>query len=533
MAIDQKILNPELVAWLEARQARLKIVKTTKTPSGQTLDWIPVESQDPAGRIASPPPAISANHEPVDKLRPTKPLHFELTNPKVERGPAGTVPLVRPDISRLTRTIPLKDFLRKPPGGRRGQPSPPKEPPGISNQLNYFHAQSLGTATVFGCEFIMNVWAPAIGLPVPVPGDDHSILQTWLLDSPKPIKETVEGGWTVDLQLNGDVLPHVFTYFTTNGYAKDGDNLGGYNSLNAGWHQVALFPFPGALLTPNSQIGGEQFDIAMKFQLFREPDGQLNWWVGLGGVWMGYYPTSLFKGELTTGAKVVSFGGEVLTSLADPILTQDQMGSGSQAAVGWTQAAYMRNLRDQTDLKGTMVSHNGTIETETPPGVKTTPYTIAGFPDKGEIWGSHLFLGGPAAGDPKTFLFDQINFTIVTGDDDLRDDSTATAVVDIAGIPQLFTLKKAGESGWANGSTHVLTFQIGGVARHRSAFGATTITLTSHDSFPETQDNWNIQSLAIALSGASGVACLHNQQGNPLARLTGSAPSVTLAPGGC
>ena len=50
MAIDQKELNPELSKFLEDRQNSLKIVKTTKTPSGQTLDWVH-ESQLPEVKI--------------------------------------------------------------------------------------------------------------------------------------------------------------------------------------------------------------------------------------------------------------------------------------------------------------------------------------------------------------------------------------------------------------------------------------------------------------------------------------------------
>jgi surface antigen len=56
MANDQIQLNPELVDWLKARQASLKIVKTTTTPSGQTIDWVPIESQQPSGKIATAPP---------------------------------------------------------------------------------------------------------------------------------------------------------------------------------------------------------------------------------------------------------------------------------------------------------------------------------------------------------------------------------------------------------------------------------------------------------------------------------------------
>src|SRR5450432_3960714 len=48
--------SEEIARYFEARTRRLKIVHTTRTPSGQILDWIPVQSQHPGGQIASPPP---------------------------------------------------------------------------------------------------------------------------------------------------------------------------------------------------------------------------------------------------------------------------------------------------------------------------------------------------------------------------------------------------------------------------------------------------------------------------------------------
>jgi hypothetical protein len=48
--------NAEWVDWLAKRQERLKIVKTTTTKPGRMVDWVPIESQVPSGKIASPPP---------------------------------------------------------------------------------------------------------------------------------------------------------------------------------------------------------------------------------------------------------------------------------------------------------------------------------------------------------------------------------------------------------------------------------------------------------------------------------------------
>jgi hypothetical protein len=124
----------------------------------------------------------------------------------------------------------------------------------------------------------------------------------------------------------------------------------------------------------------------------------------------------------------------------------------------------------------------------------------------------------------------QITFNIGTGGDDLRGDSSATASVILPGGTQTFTLKAQSDPGWGNNSDHVKTFNIAGPPQPLSAFGPTTITLTSHNSFTETDDNWNIQSVAVTVDGPSGSAVVFNQSGNPLSRLTGSAPSVTLQP---
>ena len=95
------------------RQARREVVATTRTPGGQVLDWIPIESQLRAGRLADPPDRgglslARLEREPADRydkvVRPVQLMQFELTRPDIERGPEGTVPVVRRDIDRITTT---------------------------------------------------------------------------------------------------------------------------------------------------------------------------------------------------------------------------------------------------------------------------------------------------------------------------------------------------------------------------------------------------------------------------------------------
>jgi hypothetical protein len=371
MPLDQARLNPELTNWLKSRQSALKIVKTTTTPSGLTLDWIPIESQVAKGKPASPP-VQSVPARATDAQRPVRPVAFELDDPKIERGPAGTVPIVRPDLSRLTKTMALKDFLVKK-GGLLVNKDRRKKTPADPDPAGYFHCIDNQNGTFYGWDGFLNVWDPAIG-----PVGDHSILQVWLQNYDKPQLQSIEGGWTVDQSLNGDLQPHIFTYYTTNGYTKDGDNLGGYNTLHSGWVQYSPSVFPGIRISPSSAYGSAQYDVSMKFQLYREPtNGELNWWVAVQGIWMGYYPASLFNGGLGGKAEWVGCGGEVYSSLANPAQTNDQMGSGWEAQAGWAKAAFLRNLRLQSDLNGTMVNNNGFATSDIATATGTDPYTIA------------------------------------------------------------------------------------------------------------------------------------------------------------
>src|SRR5580692_7636625 len=57
---------PDIVRYFEERTKRRRIVKTTRTPSDQILDWVPIESQHPSGKIATPPSAPAASIRAID-----------------------------------------------------------------------------------------------------------------------------------------------------------------------------------------------------------------------------------------------------------------------------------------------------------------------------------------------------------------------------------------------------------------------------------------------------------------------------------
>jgi hypothetical protein len=389
MTTAQRQPSPKVAQWLETRQSALKIAKTTTTPSGQTLDWVPIESQFPEGKAAEPPSSKTSMpaRKRGDASRPVAAAGFELDDPAVERGPAGTVPLVRPGAELAAMVNAKKGFGPKRGGvalDKNRRNKTPKDP----SPFGYFHAIDSQGGTFFGCDGFFGVWDPAINNPAG-PGDDHSILQIWLQNHSGKT-QSIEMGWTVDRNLNGDTTAHVFTYYTTNGYAADGNNLGGYNRIYTGWVQYSPTVFPGIRINGSSTLGGQQLDISFKVQIY-----QGNVWIAVQGIWMGYYPGSLFgNAGIMDGAEWFGAGGEVYSSLANPSQTHDQMGSGRQAQEGWTRAAFLRNLRVQSDLAGAMANSNGAADSDTANG-GANPYDVQMHMNSGTTWGSYIWVGGP------------------------------------------------------------------------------------------------------------------------------------------
>src|SRR5262249_20159533 len=149
-------------------------------------------------------------------------------------------------------------------------------PPG-PDLSHYYHCQVQHSGRYFGCSAEMTEYQPTSQNV-----DDHSIMQHWLLaDAVKVgaggrrqiVVQSGEAGCAVDRSLNGDNAPHFFTYFTTNDYSQDGDNLGGYNTTHKGWVQVSRGAHPGGSLAPASHIGGNVWTAEIRFMLYHN-----NWW---------------------------------------------------------------------------------------------------------------------------------------------------------------------------------------------------------------------------------------------------------------
>lgn len=376
----------EIIRYFEERYLRREIVKTTRTPSGQIIDWVPIESQCRSGRIARPPanaPRLVAGTEPATHL-----TRFELERKDAERGPSGTVPMLRRDFSKLHTDRSLADYLSKHGRARKRLVPLANGFPFVEPEIGG-HAYALTGQTIhcFGGEGNLSAWDPYTQS-----SNDFSLMQTGLANNESGTLETAEGGWQVFQDLYGDWAAHLFVFYTTNGYSQEGDNIGGYNQDVDGWVQVDNTIFPGTTSSPTSTPGGDQYIMQIKYQLFEG-----NWWFRCNGRWIGYYPGGLWEGNqsvfdnLADHASLVSFWGEVYDSEGGH--TKTDMGSGYWAQDGWTLAAYQSNLLVQTDPGGSLADYNGV-------GFVSDPnmYDLRTQMKSGTSWGSYFWAGGPGAG---------------------------------------------------------------------------------------------------------------------------------------
>lgn len=351
------------------------VLKTTVTDS-QTIDWISIGSQ---GEIAQAPPLRT----PRDGPRPLS----ELEQPGAELGPPGTVPVVRVDLDYLT-----SNSVKSLPG----LPESASSKRQTSNAGQHWYVSSSQTVPNIGGSTVFSLFAPYVSTP-----NDSSLLQTAITRSnvlltggrgpSLNVTQTVEAGWiNFPSQIS---QPHLFTYFTTNGYLGEGNNQGGWNTDFAGWVQVDATIHPGSVFSPLSVDGGVQEDLKVEYNLHEG-----NWWLAVEDRWIGYYPASLFSAvstdpadtTLAGGSDGIYFYGEVFNS--EDALTTTDMGSGEFAEKGYGKVGYFLNAT-YTNSGNVSVGYEG-VWTES----DAERYTYEEHFLSGTNMGSYAFLGGPGAG---------------------------------------------------------------------------------------------------------------------------------------
>jgi microsomal dipeptidase-like Zn-dependent dipeptidase len=189
-----------------------------------------------------------------------------------------------------------------------------------------------------------------------------------------------------------------------------------------------------------------------------------------------------------------------------------------------------------------MQSHNGFAQSDDNWNVQAVTITLLGngVPPK-EIMS---FSGAPlarlttskpsfsipdeAAGAAGTF--NGIQFTVKTGGDDLRGDSTASVTLESPNgmTLQQLTLHAKDSGSWDNNTTHTVSLELK-PPRKPCDIGHIAITMTSHNGFGETNDNWNVENVNITLTNNGvGPQPWGGGSGDPLQRLTGDLPTLVL-----
>jgi hypothetical protein len=211
--------------------------------------------------------------------------------------------------------------------------------------VTYHYAGVFEFASVSGAAAQWAQFQPA------VPAADHHSLAELSVESADGL-QIVEVGWTVDPELNGDALPHLFVFYWVDGKA------GCYNGC--GWQQVSRTRYPGMVVAPTlepQQVIYRYFNSA--------------WWVWYQAEWVGFFPASLWDVDFAS-AGLVQWFGEV-AGVAEP---KSQMGDGLLPSQ--TNSAFMTNLQVES-LSGEAETASVSPSTVTDPGAYQLSVMDAGF----------------------------------------------------------------------------------------------------------------------------------------------------------
>lgn len=320
--------------------ANYRIISTTHTNRGQTIDWVDPHDLDPSYDTRTPPPpapspdgTFSTASVTPDALRGMEDRYLP--------GPAGAVPVLRPNLSYYisgeSKLGSIAEFLAS-----------IRPPQGASTfRLYAGYGDIAATAVNTGTQAWVNLWDIQ-----GVPDSEMSLIQTSISSCQSTAgaaTETVEWGVQKQKALYGDTQLHHFIYFNTNGYASTGNYVGGYNQNFLGFVPYAgAFP-PGAIVGgPYSTAGGAQYERRLAVIFYNSA-----WWIQdyvspTAYTWLGYYPIGTtapninFK-YIKTGACGVNWYGEVSDATPTTWNTSD-MAAGSLVSAGYGRVGYVRDI---------------------------------------------------------------------------------------------------------------------------------------------------------------------------------------------
>jgi hypothetical protein len=176
----------------------------------------------------------------------------------------------------------------------------------------------------------LNLWSPKVSTRL---DQIFSLSQHWYVNFRNDGKvQTVEGGWQNYPELYGVKKSVLFIYYTADGY----NATGCYNLSCPAFVQVDSSVHLGGTFSNYSKPRRDQYEFQLRWWLTGG-----NWWLYIGDVAVGYYPTSLYGGgPLATQASSIDYGGETVGTTSWP-----KMGSGKYPNKGFGLAAYQRFIQ--------------------------------------------------------------------------------------------------------------------------------------------------------------------------------------------
>ena len=359
-------------------------VRESYTLGGRTFDCVRYDQQ-PGVRIQgldsiASPPSISpemAFHHPAQTKAGAAQLPATFDSVKCH---AGTFPLPRVTLDELAKFGTLHDYFSKGPNGTGEIPLPEKR---ALNSGGHAYAYAYQYVTNAGSYANQGVFSPAV---VPAWGEVFSLQQQWTIGFGSQGTQTAEVGAQVYPGLYGTSSPVLFAYFTGDGYANTHTPLndGCYNySCGAFVQYSGSSIYLQSTLSPVSVVGGAQYYISDGYYLYNG-----NWWLGVQGQWVGYYPQARYtvggSGGLVSASTLWEVGTESVGSYYWPA-----EGSGQWASRGWPYASYFRNMVWRDTANG---GHTPGLTSVAP---SPSCYSITNQAYGGSAWAYYLFLGGP------------------------------------------------------------------------------------------------------------------------------------------
>lgn len=351
----------------------------TPAMSGQPIAQPP--PLDPSHLIKSYP-----NNGSVLPAQTDAEIHASETdeNRNLRQCPEQTIPIRRITMVDLLRFSTMDDFYSK--SGTKladtsiglGTAATGVTPGGSS--AGYQYAVDRQYVYHGGMISSINIWNPYLEST-----GDHTISQIWAVNNMVESQtQTAESGWARNPAAYGDNNLHYFIFWT----ADDYQHTGCYDLRCAGFVQTNNTIVLGSIFPSSdwSTPGGQQYEIQVAYE--HSGDGA-NWWLLVQGIWVGYYPASLYPTMQYYG-NVVQWGGEVYNSEPSGRHTKTQMGSGAFAESWYQYAADQRNVW-YIDL-----SYTYQLPTVSPITSNSGCYdSISGYDGTGDGWNTYLFFGGP------------------------------------------------------------------------------------------------------------------------------------------